>query len=201
MARLILIRHAESIANAEGRFTRGPHEPLSRRGREEALGRARALRERFDPVALYTSPFVRALETARLVGRMLGLEPIVVEALREQDFGELRGRPYDALDRVQREREGPWRFRPPGGETLEEVLRRAGPALDEIAERHLGAEVIVVSHGGVLAALGAWSRGGAFDAPVLHATATGYMIVRRQRRYEGPFPLARDDAGTAVPPG
>src|SRR5690606_15087549 len=83
MARLILIRHGESVANAERRFTHGPHEPLSRRGREEALARARRLQARFDPVALYASPFVRALETARLIGGVLGLEPIVVDALRE----------------------------------------------------------------------------------------------------------------------
>lgn len=188
MTRLILVRHGESVANAEGRFTRGPQEPLSGRGREEALGRGRYIAARFDPVALYTSPFVRALETARLVGGVLGLEPIVVEALREQDFGALRGQPYATL-RPER-RADRWRFRPSGGETLEEVLRRAGPALDAIAERHLGAEVVVVSHGGVMAALEAWSRGGASEtAPVIHANAAGYVLWRRRRTYEGPFPL------------
>ena len=68
MARLILLRHGESVANAERRFTHGPHEPLSPRGRAEALARGRLLLERFDPVAIYSSPFVRALETARLLG-------------------------------------------------------------------------------------------------------------------------------------
>lgn len=110
MARLILIRHGESVANAEGRFTRGPHEPLSRRGREEALARARRIQARFDPVALYASPFVRALETARLIGGVLGLEPIAVEELREQDFGSLRGQPYASL-RGERQTDR-WRFRP-----------------------------------------------------------------------------------------
>jgi len=192
MGRLILVRHGESVANAEGRFTRGPYEPLSPQGRAEALARARCLQARHDPVALYTSPFVRALETAQLIGSVLGLEPVVVDALREQDFGSLRGRPYDALDRVTRAREGPWRFRPPGGETLEEVLQRAGPALDAIAEQHLGSEVVVVSHGGVMAALHAWSRGGPEADPVIHANAAGYLLHWRVRFYEGPFPLADD---------
>jgi broad specificity phosphatase PhoE len=191
MARIVLIRHGESVANAEGRFTRGPYEPLSPRGREEALARARHIAARFDPVALYSSPFVRALETARLVGRVLGLAPVVVDALREQDFGELRGQPYEAL-RLER-RSDRWRFRPPGGETLEEVLQRAGPALDAIAERHLGGEVVVVSHGGVMAALDAWSRGGpSTAAPVIHANAAGYVLWRRGRSYEWPLPLADD---------
>jgi broad specificity phosphatase PhoE len=191
VARLILIRHGESVANAERRFTRGPHEPLSARGREEALDRARRLAKRFDPVALYSSPFVRALETARLVGRVLGLEPTVVDALREQDFGELRGQSYEVL-RAPR-REDRWRFRPPGGETLEEVLTRAGPALDAIAEQHLGSEVVVVSHGGVMAALQGWAGGSAAGEPVIHANAAGFLLWRRSRRYEGPFPLLDEE--------
>lgn len=194
MARLILIRHGESLANAERRFTHGPHEPLSRQGRQEAVARGRRVAERFDPVAVYASPFVRALETARLIGRVLGLEPVVVEALREQDFGALRGQPYGAVGsdvQVQ----GRWRYCPPGGESLETVYHRAGPALDEIAERHLGAEVVVVSHGGVMAALEAWGRGGLSAEPVIRRNAAGFLLRRHWARYEGPFPLGDDDEG------
>jgi broad specificity phosphatase PhoE len=129
------------------------------------------------------------METARLVGSVLSLEPIVVDALREQDFGALRGRPYGDLDEAERTRAGRWRYRPPGGESLEEVLARAGPALDAIAERHLGAEVVVVSHGGVMAALQAWIHGGPQGDPVIHANATGYVLWRRHARYEGPFAI------------
>lgn len=191
---MILVRHGQSVANAERRFTRGAHEPLSRAGREEALRTARRLLERFDPVALYSSPFVRALETARLVGGVLGLEPVVVEALREQDFGELRGHPYSRFGGELGGAVGdPWRLRPPGGETLEEVARRAGPALDALAARHAGEEIVVVSHGGVMAALRAWvvqqeeARFG--EPPVVSANAGGYLIEWRASRYLGPFAL------------
>jgi len=200
MARLILIRHGESLANAERRFTHGPHEPLSRRGRDEALERGRSIAARFDPVAIYASPFVRALETARLVGSVLGLDPVVVEALREQDFGALRGQPYEMVARDATWHTDRWRFRPPGGETLEEVGRRAGPALDEIAARHLGSEIVVVSHGGVMAALRAWTSTQRFEGePQLSANATGFVVWRRSARYEGPFPLeAAGDEGAIV---
>ena len=200
MARLILIRHGESLANAERRFTHGPHEPLSRRGREEASARGRHVAARFDPVALYASPFVRALETARLIGAVLGLEPIVVDALREQDFGALRGQPYESVGRDPLWHTDRWRFRPPGGETLEEVGQRAGPALDEIAARHLGSEVIVVSHGGVMAALQAWTRSQRFEgSPQLSANAAGYVVTFRSARYEESFPLESDeDDGEAI---
>jgi broad specificity phosphatase PhoE len=191
VARLILIRHGESVANAEGRFTRGPHEPLSRRGRQESLERARRLQKRFDPVALYASPFVRALETAQLIGGVLGLAPLVVDALREQDFGELRGQPYETL-RMER-RTDRWRFRPPGGETLEEVFGRVGPALDEIATRHLGAEIVIVSHGGVMAAVQRWACELRGADPVIAVNCGGYLLRRRAVGYEGPFPLGDDD--------
>jgi broad specificity phosphatase PhoE len=200
MARLILIRHGESLANAERRFTHGPHEALSARGRDEATLRGRKVAARFDPVALYASPFVRALETARLIGAVLGLEPVVVDALREQDFGALRGQPYEAVARDPLWHSDRWRFRPPGGETLHEVGQRAGPALDAIAERHLGSEVVVVSHGGVMAALQAWISAQRFEgSPQLSANAAGYVVWRHAARYEGPFPLeASGDEGAIV---
>jgi probable phosphoglycerate mutase len=167
MARLILIRHAESVANAERRFTHGSYEPLTSRGRDHAVRTGRLLQGRFDPVALYASPFVRALETARLLGAVLGLEPRVVEDLREQDFGEMRGRSYaEYTSDPSASGLGRWTHRPPGGETLEEVAQRAGKALDAIATAHLGQEVIVVSHGAVMAALRGWALQRFDEAPV-----------------------------------
>ena len=190
MARLILIRHGESVANAERRFTHGPHEPLSRKGRDEALARARLIAATADPVALYASPFVRALETARLIGSVLGLDPTIVEALQEQDFGTLRGEPYDAVRADPTWHTDRWRYRPPGGETLEEVYRRVGPALDAIAERHLGQQVVVVSHGGVMAALHAWTSMRSFEGvPAVSANAAGWVVERRASVWHGPFPL------------
>ena len=195
MARLILIRHAESVANAERRFTHGPYEPLTVRGREEAQRTGRQLLGRVDPVALYASPFVRALETARLIGAALGLEPRVVEDLREQDFGELRGQPYaHYVADPSAGGIGRWTHRPPGGETLAEVAERAGRALDAIAASHAGEEVVIVSHGAVMAALRGWAQQRFDEAPVPTSNAAGYLMLRRVQRYEGPFPLPIDDA-------
>ncbi len=196
MSRLILIRHAESVANAERRFTHGPHELLSERGRAEAQERARFLREHFTPEALYASPFARAVETAQLIVAIFELEPRIVEDLREQDFGQLRGKPYAVLDQdPERARAGRWRYRPPGGETLEEVTRRAGPALDAIAARHDGRQVLVVSHGAVMAGLRVWVGASEDGAPIVSANAGGYLLKRVGDRYAGPFPLEDPEPG------
>jgi len=184
MARLILIRHAESVANAQRRFTFGAFEPLTSRGRAEALAIAQLVRARFDPVALYASPFVRALETAQQLGRVLGLLPKVVEELREQDFGVLRGRPYaDYGQDPAAQGLGRWTHRPPGGETLEEVARRAGAALHAIARAHPGEEVILVSHGGVMAALRGFVAGSFDEAPLPTRNAAGYVLHHRASRW------------------
>jgi broad specificity phosphatase PhoE len=193
VTRLVLIRHGQSVANAARRFTLGPEEPLSPLGRSESLAVGRRLRERFDPVAIYTSPFVRALETARLIAGCFGLEPIVVPELREQHYGDLHGLSYDVLARdlasAAAQVGGAWRLRPPGGETLEEVAQRVAPALAALAARHLGQEVIVVSHGGVMAALRTLVTGGFTEGPVVSANADGYVLRRLQDRWLGPFAL------------
>ena len=176
MGRLIFVRHGQSLANAEERFTHGPHEGLSERGEREADARGAALVQRFAPTRLYTSPFVRARQTAVVLARHLSLEPIVVEDLREQHFGELRGRPYSALGDSSRDGLARWEYRPPGGETLREVAERVGPAVVEIAERERGEEVVIVSHGGVMAALRAWWHGGYDRPPELSGNASGFWV-------------------------
>lgn len=190
MARLILIRHGESVANAERRFTHGPEEPLSELGRAEARARGEALRERVRPEALYASPFLRAFDTARIIGERFGLEPVVVEDLREQFFGELHGKPYDALDGVM-DRTGlaRWDYRPPGGESLREVAERVGPALDRIAATHSGRDVLVVSHGGVMAALRAWVEEAFHAAPWLSPNVGGFIVRHRGGSYHPPEEL------------
>ncbi|HVS15128.1 MAG TPA: histidine phosphatase family protein [Thermoanaerobaculia bacterium] len=194
---LILVRHGESLANREGRFTRHDDEPLTATGVEQARETGRRLRDLYAPVALYSSPFARALHTAHEIGAFFGLEPEVERELHEQGFGELRGRTYveyypavAAVAELDR-----WHHRAPGGESLADVRRRVGPVLDRIAGRHGGQQVIVVSHGGVMAALRAHAAGN-FDRPpestvhaggfLLHATASG--------GYRGPLPLFREAA-------
>ncbi len=190
MGRLIFVRHGESIANAEGRFTRGPHEGLSERGRREAGARGRRLRERARPQALYTSPFVRAQQTAALIGSLLGLEARVVEELREQHFGALRGKPHSALaDATRPHGLARWEYRPPAGETLREVAERVGPAVERIAAAHAGEEIVVVSHGGVMAALRGWLRGSYAEAPKLSANADGFWIAFEGGTFGFPRPL------------
>ena len=73
--RLFIVRHGESVWNAEGRF-QGQHDTeLSRRGFEQGLKVAEFLkRQRFDAVA--TSPLKRSSVTARKIAEMSGCDVI-----------------------------------------------------------------------------------------------------------------------------
>lgn len=156
--RLLLIRHAESTANAEGvaggeRGDRG----LTVRGRRQAF----ALAQRFlvtnelaTAVALYASHLPRAQETAHIVR----LAAPHLDVHTNADIDELRVGQGDGLTWAEFEQRFggvDWDVDPslpnaPGGESLLSFFTRATTALRAIAERHPGERVAVVCHGGVI---------------------------------------------------
>ncbi len=148
-ARLILVRHGESEGNATRRFTRSPEVPLTELGRAQALRAGQAIREDFDPIGVFASPYRRAQQTAEIIGGVVGLEVATEHDIREQHLGDLHGQPYDAmLETESYGRVPPWEFRPPAGETLIEVQSRAVPVVLRLAREHSRGDIVIVSHGG-----------------------------------------------------
>lgn len=86
---VVLVRHAEQSQRIGGRFEDFHDPPLSERGREQARLAGEALANvRID--AVYSSGLERALETARAIAGHHGLEPNVIDDLREAEtFGNL----------------------------------------------------------------------------------------------------------------
>ena len=159
MSRLILIRHAEPQEDARGRCYGSLDIGLSEAGREHADRLALRLAS-VECAAVYSSPRVRALETAAAIAAVFGLAPAVDEGLRELDFGELEGRTYDEIAASEPELYRAWmttptRVRFPGGESFADLTARSVAALERI--RRLHEHAIVVTHGGVLrAGVAAW---------------------------------------------
>ena len=161
---ILLARHGETEWNKDRRFQGQLDVPLSDAGREQARALAeQAARE--DLRALVTSPLSRALETARIVGERVGLEPRVDERLMEIDVGDWERRSKADVEREDPERwaafraaGADWRF--PGGESLSEQQARVVAALDDIAER----PALVVCHRGVIRCALAHARGESLDS-------------------------------------
>ena len=147
MTRMLLVRHGQSEWNAQGRWQGQADPPLSPLGRRQA----RQAVDRLGTVDLIVSSDLdRALSTAAILAEGLGVGPVLVEPrLRERSAGEWSG-----LTREQIEQEWPGylaeRRRPPGFEPDRSLAERTRAALDDIATTHAGAEILAVSHGGVV---------------------------------------------------
>jgi len=150
MALCYFIRHGETAWNAEGRLCGRTDVPLSAAGRRQARALARRLKS-LPVAAIYSSPLSRALETAHLIGQATGLRPIPDDRLTELNYGDWEGRTFAGIRRAYPEVFRAWvadpgRVAPPGGETGEELVRRATSFLDHLASRILRGNVVVVCH-------------------------------------------------------
>jgi broad specificity phosphatase PhoE len=159
---LILVRHGESVANAQGLIIGRTDAALTELGREQATA-ARSLLSA--PVAdLRTSPLSRARDTAALLG--LERPAVVDDRWVEVDYGEFECRPLSAVPAAVWQQ---WRsdraFRPAGGETLAEVDERITAACEELfaaegeGARRPDGDVVVVSHVTPIKAAVAWALG------------------------------------------
>lgn len=157
MTQFILVRHGQTVANVEGRWTGWGQTDLTELGRAQVRAVAQRLAaEVRDGVALYTSPLPRALETAEGIGRALGLQPVPVDGLREINFGAMDGITLEEMEAHHPALYENWQdkansdFTWPGGERRADFFRRVAAACDEILSRHPRGTVIIVGHGGTL---------------------------------------------------
>ena len=166
-----LVRHGESLGNVAdahaqrsgaGRLdldVRDPDVPLSETGRSQAqaLGRhLAALPEDQRPTAVLSSPFDRAVTTARLATAGLGVRVRTDERLRERDFGAFDGMTGAGIrqnypDEAQRrDMLGKFYYRPPGGESWADVALRIRSLLATEALRQDCERLMVVAHQAVI---------------------------------------------------
>jgi probable phosphoglycerate mutase len=163
--KLYFARHGESQANTQLIISNRdlPH-GLTDKGRQQAAELARKL-EGVPFAKIYTSPILRAVQTAEIVARELrpdleGFEGIeTTDALREFDCGEWEGQslqPHwdDYLRLFQDWQAGQWDSHFPGGESLLDIRARFVPFIERITCEHGEADnVLLVSHGGTLLGL------------------------------------------------
>jgi 2,3-bisphosphoglycerate-dependent phosphoglycerate mutase len=169
VTRLVAIRHGETDWNVDTRIQGQIDIGLNANGRWQAQRLGQALAdERID--AVYSSDLGRALDTARAVAQQAGLTVQTSTALRERAFGVFEGLTFADIEQRFPDQARRWRLRdagfgPQGGETLAEFYARAVAAVADLASRHRGQHIAVVTHGGVLDALYRAAARIALDAP------------------------------------
>jgi len=179
--RIIAVRHGETAWNVETRIQGQLDIELNDTGRWQAQQVARALAdEALD--AVYASDLARARNTAEAIAAPGGLPVHTHVGLRERAFGLFEGQTYAAIEAQWPEDARRWRIRDPnfapqGGETPLQVMERVRQTVDALAARHLGQQLVLVSHGGVLDMLYRLATRQTVDAP--RTWALGNAAINR----------------------
>ncbi len=150
--RILLVRHGETDFNLTHRFQGRIDIPLHEEGQNQAEALAVALKDE-SLTAMYSSPLMRAMETARSVKTFHPSTPLLEEkGFIEMDLGELDGKQAGDWIAHHQEFYRTWRTTPahlkmPGGESLEEVQIRALDMLERISNAYPpGSTLFLCSH-------------------------------------------------------
>ena len=152
---LYFIRHGETHWNAEARYQGQADVPMNDTGRAQARRNGQALRPFLPDLAqadFLASPLERARETMEIVRDALGLAPYdfqIDDRLMEAHYGFWQGTLASDLPKIDADGlaariKAPYRWRPKGGESYEDLMTRTRAWL-----RGVERDCVVVSHGGV----------------------------------------------------
>ncbi|MBN1488134.1 MAG: histidine phosphatase family protein [Anaerolineae bacterium] len=149
--KLILVRHGQTVWNAEYRFRGRADISLDDKGMAQARITARRIMTEWDVSAIYCSPLARARQTAELIAQPLMLHERAHPGLLDIDYGAWQGLSIDEVRDRWSAALGTWFSCPdrapiPGGETLLAVQMRAVGTINEIVNRHPDKTVVVVGH-------------------------------------------------------
>ena len=161
-AKLVIVRHGQSVWNAENRFTGWVNVDLAPKGIAEAKEAGEKLKGyKFDKG--FTSALMRAQKTLRGILEVTGQTDLDItenEALNERMYGDLQGMNKDeGREKFGAEQIHIWRRSfdtpPPGGESLKGTADRVLPYFKEVIEPELkaGKTIIIAAHGNSLRAL------------------------------------------------
>lgn len=160
-AKLVIMRHGESIWNKENRFTGFKDVPLSPKGEEEAIEGGDKIEDagiEFD--AVFTSTLERAIYTTELALNRRRSEFTMHDDLRERDYGDLTGlNKAETAKQYGDEQVKIWRrsydVPPPGGESLKDVVNRVRNYYDRKIRPLIndGKTVFIGAHGNTLRAM------------------------------------------------
>jgi 2,3-bisphosphoglycerate-dependent phosphoglycerate mutase len=144
-AQILLVRHAEPVRPGTPGFAEDDR-PLPQNGLQQADELAQSLAA--EPlVAIYSSPYLRARQTAEPIAARHGLAVESIDDLRERMLSP------DSLPIWREELQRSFcdfDYAPPGGETSRAAQIRVLNVLGAVARRHPAASVVLASHGNLI---------------------------------------------------
>ena len=172
MTRFFLVRHGETEWNRLRKIQGISDIPLNDTGRSQAAALGDILsKHRFDLIV--SSPLSRALETAQIVARKLGMPaPLVIQDLIERNYGEAEGSSGAELDIRY-----PDGTEIPGREDRAEVTKRVVRTLHDLAIRHPEADILAVAHGAVSRCVVEYAAPGEYSEPITNCSVHSFSHV------------------------
>jgi probable phosphomutase (TIGR03848 family) len=146
--RIVLVRHGVTAETGKVLYGREPGHPLSETGVQQVEATAARLAG-YPIAAIYSSPIERTRPTAAPIAASHGLTVELLDAVTESDAGDFTGQTFSdlaKLDSWKAVHRSPSRFAFPGGESFASLQARTVTALEELAQRHPGETIVVVSH-------------------------------------------------------
>ena len=164
--RLLFIRHAQTEWNIQRRFQGHGDSPITEEGQEQ-LQRLKSRLAGLEFDVVYSSDLRRTMETSKMLS---GKQRVEEPRLRERGVGILEGLNLEQIMAEHAEafrafRSGDKNHQIEGGESLQNALNRAWTFLEEMPEKHPGAELAAVSHAGLIRLICKKILGLALDAP------------------------------------
>jgi probable phosphoglycerate mutase len=152
--KLYFVRHGESEANTQHVISNyGSPFGLTERGKQQVQALAERLKD-LPITTMYSSPVLRAMDTADILYQTLDLPYRVTEALREYHCGVLEGKSDEESWRLHRQYYEDWTLRhnytskPEGGESFVDIQDRFVPFIESL-KRNDDEEILLVGHGGL----------------------------------------------------
>lgn len=167
--RIIAVRHGETAWNVDTRLQGHLDIALNTTGIWQAGRVAQALAD--EPVdAVYASDLLRAWQTAKAIAHATNSPLTAHRGLRERGFGEFEGKTYAEIEATWPEASQQWRKRDPhwapsGGESLSAMRERILATASTLAQQHIGGQIVLVAHGGVMDILYRLATGQELQAP------------------------------------
>jgi probable phosphoglycerate mutase len=152
--KVFLVRHGETEWNRLGKFQGCKDIDLSNEGVIQAQYLFKKFNDDFDYI--YTSPLKRAVQTAEVISANKEIKPIIINELREINFGEWEGLTINEISNTFPKEFNYWRndkLEAPmcGGDlSLKNASSRAKNVITKIVDKHKEKKILIVSHGGII---------------------------------------------------
>ena len=152
MTRLLLVRHGHVEGMSPERFRGRRDIDLSGLGTEQAQATAQGIAARWHPLAIYSSPLRRCLQTAAAIAAACGGLPVaVLDDLNDVHYGDWEWHTHEEVQTRWPELFECWFAAPqlvrfPQGESLQDLVARMANVLRFVRARHADETIVVVGH-------------------------------------------------------